>query len=228
MAHILLVEDEDKVSSFIKKGLQEHHYHVDVARDGVDGLTHVLQQTYDVIILDVMLPLINGVDLCRQIRQKQTQVPILMLSALGTIDDKVSGLHAGADDYLIKPFHFNELLARIEAMLRRRNIAETTNHVLNFADLKLDTWDKTAERDGKKIALTAKEYVLLELFLKNPNKLLSREYIMEKVWGLNFDTGTNMVDVYVNYLRNKVQKGFETKIIHTVIGMGYIMKEQRQ
>lgn len=227
MAHILLVEDEDKVSSFIKKGLNEHHYHVDVAKDGIAGLTNVLQQSYDLIILDVMLPLINGIELCRQIRQKQAQVPILMLSALGTIDDKVNGLHAGADDYLIKPFHFNELLARIEALLRRRNIAETTSHVLSFGDLKLDTWDKTAERAGKRIALTAKEYVLLELFLKNPNKLLSREYIMEKVWGLNFDTGTNMVDVYVNYLRNKVQKGFDTKLIHTVIGMGYIMKEQR-
>jgi two-component system, OmpR family, copper resistance phosphate regulon response regulator CusR len=227
MAQILLVEDEDKVSSFIKKGLNEHHYHVDVARDGVAGLTEVLQKSYDLIILDVMLPLINGIDLCRQIRQKQTQVPILMLSALGTIDDKVVGLQAGADDYLLKPFHFNELLARIEALLRRRNIAETVDHTLSFADLKLDTWDKTAERAGKKIALTAKEYVLLELFMRNPNKLLSRDHILEKVWGLNFDTGTNMVDVYVNYLRNKIQKGFDTKLIHTVIGMGYIMKEQR-
>jgi len=227
MARILLVEDEDKVSSFIKKGLNEHQYTVDVARDGVAGLTEVLQQTYDLIILDVMLPLINGIDLCKQIRQKQAQVPILMLSALGTIDDKVNGLHAGADDYLIKPFHFNELLARIEALLRRRNLNESTNHLIIFSDLKLDTWDKTAERAGKKITLTAKEYVLLELFLKNPNKLLSREYITEKVWGLHFDTGTNMVDVYVNYLRNKIQKDFDKKLIHTVIGMGYILREQQ-
>ncbi|MVN90799.1 response regulator transcription factor [Mucilaginibacter aquatilis] len=227
MAKILLVEDEDKVSSFIKKGLEEHHYQVDVAKDGIAGLTNVLQDSYDLIILDVMLPLINGIDLCKQIRQKQSQVPILMLSALGTIDDKVTGLHAGADDYLIKPFHFNELLARIEALLRRRNMAETTTHVLTFADLKLDTWDKTAERAGKKITLTAKEYALLELFMRNPGKLLSREFMLEKVWGLNFDTGTNMVDVYVNYLRNKVQKGFDNKLIHTVIGMGYIMKVQQ-
>jgi len=227
MASILLVEDEEKVSSFIKKGLNEHQYQVQVAKDGISGLTNVIQSNYDLIILDVMLPLINGIDLCGQIRQKQPQVPILMLSALGTIDDKVKGLHAGADDYLLKPFHFNELLARIEALLRRNKSAETISHVLTFSDLKLDTWDKTAERAGTKIALTAKEYVLLELFIKNPNKLLSREYIMEKVWGLNFDTGTNMVDVYVNYLRNKVQKGFDTKLIHTVIGMGYIMKEQR-
>lgn len=227
MARILLVEDEDKVSSFIKKGLNEHQFTVDVARDGVAGLAEVLQQTYDLIILDVMLPLISGIDLCKQIRQKQAQVPILMLSALGTIDDKVNGLHAGADDYLIKPFHFNELLARIEALLRRRNLNETSNHLLTFSDLKLDTWDKTAERAGKKITLTAKEYVLLELFMRNPNKLLSREYITEKVWGLHFDTGTNMVDVYVNYLRNKIQKGFDKKLINTVIGMGYILREQQ-
>jgi two-component system copper resistance phosphate regulon response regulator CusR len=227
MTQILLVEDEDKVASFIKKGLNEHQYQVDIAKDGITGLTHVLQSSYDLVILDVMLPIINGIDLCRQIRQKQPQLPVLMLSALGTIDDKVNGLQAGADDYLLKPFHFNELLARIEALLRRRSIAETVNHVLTFSDLKLDTWDKTAERAGIKITLTAKEYVLLELFLKNPNKLLSREYITEKVWDLNFDTGTNLVDVYVNYLRNKVQKNFRTKLIHTVIGMGYILKEQQ-
>ena len=227
MACILLIEDEEKVSSFIKKGLNEHHYEVQVANDGIAGLTSALQKNYDLIILDVMLPHINGIELCRQIRQVQPQLPILMLSALGTIDDKVKGLHAGADDYLLKPFHFNELLARIEALLRRGSVSQTENHVIAFSDLKLDTWDKTAERAGNKIVLTAKEYVLLELFMKNPNKLLSREYITEKVWGLNFDTGTNMVDVYVNYLRNKVQKGYSTKLIHTVIGMGYILKEQK-
>ena len=227
MFKILLVEDEEKVSSFIKKGLTEHQYAVHVAQDGVAGLTSVLQDSFDLIILDIMLPIIDGIELCRQIRQKHPRVPIIMLSALGTIENKVSGLQAGADDYLLKPFHFNELLARIEALLRRSNLAaETPNHILVFSDLKLDTWDKTAERAGKKITLTAKEYVLLELFMNHPGKLLSREYILEKVWGLNFDTGTNMVDVYVNYLRNKIQKGFDTKLVHTVIGMGYIMKEQ--
>ncbi|WP_462265628.1 response regulator transcription factor [Mucilaginibacter sp.] len=226
MINILLVEDEDKVSAFIQKGLIEHQYAVEVARDGVAGLTSFLQNTYDLIILDVMLPLLNGIELCRQIRQQQPQVAILMLSALGTIDDKVNGLHAGADDYLLKPFHFNELLARIEALLRRRKTTEPLNHTLVFSDLKLNTANKTAERAGQNIALTAKEYVLLELFMQNPNRLLSREYILEKVWGLNFDTGTNMVDVYVNYLRNKVQKNFDKKLIHTVIGMGYILKEQ--
>ncbi|MCC8410133.1 response regulator transcription factor [Mucilaginibacter sp. UR6-1] len=227
MTRICLVEDEEKVSSFIKKGLEEHNYTVDVAADGVAGLTMMLQNKYDLFILDMMLPLLSGMELCRQIRQKQQDAPILILSALGTIDDKVNGLHAGADDYLVKPFHFKELLARIEALMRRRQPADAAgSHYLNFSDLKLNIWDKTAERAGKQIALTAKEYALLELFIRNANKLLSREYITEKVWGINFDTQTNMVDVYVNYLRNKIQKGFDKKLIHTVIGMGYILKEQ--
>ncbi len=224
---ICLVEDEEKVSAFIKKGLEEHNFHVDVAPDGVAGLTMLLQQQYDLFILDMMLPLLNGMELCRQIRQKQPEAPILILSALGTIDDKVNGLQAGADDYLVKPFHFKELLARIEALLRRRQQTNVDKgHFLTFADLTLNTWDKTAARSGKQIALTAKEYALMELFIRNPNKLLSREYITEKVWGIHFDTQTNMVDVYVNYLRNKIQKGFDKKLIHTVIGMGYILKEQ--
>jgi|SRR5215217_2529044 len=225
MAHILLVEDEEKVASFITIGLQEHNHEVDVMNDGFDGLNAALGKTYDLIILDVMLPIINGIELCRQIREHKLKVPVLMLSALGSVDDKVNGLKAGADDYLLKPFHFSELLARIDALMRRQQlVAEVNDHMLTFEDLKLNTWDKTAERGGKQIMLTAKEYALLELFLRNPNKLLSREFITEKVWGLNFDTGTNMVDVYVNYLRNKIQKGFDKKLINTVIGMGYILK----
>ncbi|TWR27161.1 response regulator transcription factor [Mucilaginibacter achroorhodeus] len=225
MAKICVVEDEEKVSSFIKKGLAEHNYEVDVAATGEAALKLFDSNDYDLVILDVMLPDMTGIEVCHQLRMDEPQIPVLMLSALGTIDDKVSGLHSGADDYLVKPFHFNELLARIEAMLRRRKLADSDSHVLSFADLRLNTWDKTAERDGKQINLTAKEYSLLELFIKNPNKLLSREQIMERVWGINFDTGTNMVDVYVNYLRNKIQKGFEKKLIHTVIGMGYILKD---
>lgn len=225
MANILLVEDEEKVASFIKHGLYEHNHEVVVVKDGFEGLNAAISKKYDLIILDVMLPIINGIALCRQIREHQVHVPVLMLSALGTIDDKVNGLKAGADDYLLKPFHFNELLARIDALMRRQHaVANTDEHTISFEDLKLNTWDKTAERAGKQIALTAKEYALLELFLRNPNKLLSREYITERVWGLNFDTGTNMVDVYVNYLRNKMQKGFDKKLIHTIIGMGYILK----
>ncbi|MFA6084344.1 response regulator transcription factor [Mucilaginibacter sp.] len=225
MDNICLVEDEDKVSSFIKKGLNEHNYEVDIADNGEAALDMILQKDYNLVILDVMLPGMSGIELCRQLRKHQPQLPVLMLSALGTIDDKVNGLHSGSDDYLVKPFHFNELLARIEALLRRKKLADGDSHILSFGGLKLNTWDKTAEREGKQILLTAKEYSLLELFIKNPAKLLSREYIMERVWGINFDTGTNMVDVYVNYLRNKIQKGFEKKLIHTVIGMGYILKD---
>ncbi|OOQ57045.1 response regulator transcription factor [Mucilaginibacter pedocola] len=225
MDTICLVEDNDKVSSFIKKGLTEHKYGVDVIDNAEDALQMMQQKPYNLVIFDVMLPGMSGIDLCREIRKTQPSLPILMLSALGTIDDRVNGLKSGADDYLVKPFHFNELLARIEALLRRKKVSEEENHILSFGGLKLNTWDKTAERDGQQIVLTAKEYSLLELFIRNPAKLLSREYIMEKVWGINFDTGTNMVDVYVNYLRNKIQKGFDKKLIHTVIGMGYILKD---
>ncbi|TSD66463.1 response regulator transcription factor [Inquilinus sp. KBS0705] len=225
MNNICLVEDEDKVSAFIKKGLTEHKYGVDVFESGADALAALAQTDYNLVILDVMLPDMTGIEICRELRRQQPQVPVLMLSALGTIDDKVNGLHSGADDYLVKPFHFNELLARIEALLRRKKLAEGDSHILSFGGLKLNTWDKTAEREGVQISLTAKEYSLLELFIKNPGKLLSREFIMERVWGINFDTGTNMVDVYVNYLRNKIQKGFDKKLIHTVIGMGYILKD---
>lgn len=225
MDTICLVEDEEKVSSFIKKGLSEHGYQVVVHQNGRSALHAFMQHEYNLVILDVMLPDMSGIEVCKQLRIQLPQLPVLMLSALDTIDDRVNGLQSGADDYLVKPFHFNELLARIEALLRRKKLAETSNHILTFGGLKLNTWTKTAERDGKQITLTAKEYSLLELFLNQPNKLLSREYIMEVVWGINFDTGTNMVDVYVNYLRNKIQKGFDKKLIHTVIGMGYILKD---
>lgn len=225
MNNICLVEDEEKVSSFIKKGLAEHGYGVDIFDTGTEALAALAQTQYNLAILDVMLPDMTGIDVCKQLRVKQPQLPVLMLSALDTIDDRVKGLQSGSDDYLVKPFHFNELLARIEALLRRKKLSDEDNHILNFHGLKLNTWDKTAEREGKQIILTAKEYSLLELFLRHPGKLLSREYIMEIVWGINFDTGTNMVDVYVNYLRNKIQKGFDKKLIHTVIGMGYILKD---
>jgi len=179
------------------------------------------------MILDVMLPDINGIELCRQIRQSDTKTPILMLTALDQVQNKVSGLKAGADDYMVKPFHFIELLARIEALLRRKVVNDTEEHVLEFDDLKLDTWSNIAERAGKQVSLTAKEFTLLELFLRHPNKVLSREYIAEQVWKIDFDTGTNFIDVYVNYLRNKIEKGHKNKLIHTVIGMGYVLKSDK-
>jgi two-component system copper resistance phosphate regulon response regulator CusR len=222
MNQVFLVEDEQKVAAFICKGLEEHNYKVKTAKNGADAKTMVAAEE-----LDIMLPDISGIELCRQIRLNNTKTPILILSALDQVQNKVAGLKAGADDYLVKPFHFSELLARIEALLRRHNIAPTEEHTLEFDDLKLDTWSNIAERAGNQITLTAKEYTLLELFMRNPNKILSREYIAEQVWGIDFDTGTNFIDVYVNYLRKKVEKGFPKKLIHTVIGMGYTLRNDR-
>lgn len=228
MNNICLVEDEQKVAAFICKGLEEHGYKLTVAATGESAIALLNSQVFDLLILDVMLPDNNGIDLCRQIRQTDTNTPILMLTALDQIQNKVAGLKAGADDYLVKPFHFSELLARIEALLRRQaaNVKEE-DHILLFDDLKLDTWSNIVERDGVEIALTAKEYTLLELFMRYPNKILSREYIAGQVWNIDFDTGTNFIDVYINYLRKKIEKGFKTKLIHTVIGMGYILRASK-
>jgi len=227
MNQVCLVEDEQKVSAFICKGLEEHGYKVKIARNGEEAKSVIASADFDLLILDIMLPDINGIELCRQVRLFNTAAPILMLSALDQVQNKVEGLKAGADDYLIKPFHFSELLARMEALLRRKNISPKEDHIIEFDDLKLDTWSNIAERAGRQIALTAKEYTLLELFMRNPNKILSREYIAEKVWGIDFDTGTNFIDVYVNYLRKKIEKDFKKKLIHTVIGMGYTLRNDR-
>lgn len=225
MNRICLVEDEHKVSAFIKNGLEENEYLVNVATDGARGIELIENGNFDLIILDIGLPVINGIEVCKRVRANNAQVPILMLTALGAVDDKVTGLKAGADDYLVKPFHFNELLARIEALLRRKTVIHTEAEVLKFADLELDTGSKTARRAGKSVTLTAKEYALLELFLRNPEKILSRQYIAERVWGIGFDTGTNFIDVYISFLRNKIEKGFDGKLLHTAIGMGYVLKQ---
>ncbi|WP_157566628.1 response regulator transcription factor [Mucilaginibacter arboris] len=222
MINILLVEDEEKVAAFIKKGLEENQFNVELAPDGAAALKRVLNMEYSLIILDVMLPYVNGVELCRQIRLKNTEVPILMLTALGTVEDKVKGLKAGADDYLLKPFHFNELLARIEALLRRKN--QSAAPVLEFEDIVLNTLNNEVTRAGTAVNLTAKEFDLLALFIRNKNKILTRQTIAKEVWGIDFDTGTNMIDVYVNYLRKKIEKGHDRKLVHTVIGKGYILK----
>jgi two-component system copper resistance phosphate regulon response regulator CusR len=219
------MEDEEKVAAFIKKGLAENGYNVTVAGNGPDARIQIAENKYDLLIFDVMVPVINGIDMVRLIRQTDTVTPILLLTALGSTADKVRGLKSGADDYLVKPFHFEELLARVGALLRRQEaIADATQHLV-FSGLSLDTFTKTAERDGKIISLTAKEYALLEMFMRNPNKMLSRQHIAETVWGIDFETGTNVIDVYVNYLRNKVDKGFDVKLIRTVVGMGYILKD---
>ncbi|MEX8546255.1 MAG: response regulator transcription factor [Mucilaginibacter sp.] len=222
MVSILLVEDDDRVASFIKKGLEENQYTVELAKDGAAALKFGLNKEYGLIILDIMLPYVNGVEICKQLRVKNEQVPILMLTALGTVDDKVKGLKAGADDYLLKPFHFSELLARMEALLRRKKQNDT--HLLGFEDIELNTLNYEAKRGGRPVALTVKEFDLLVFFIRNKNKILARQLIAKEVWGIDFDTGTNMIDVYVNYLRKKIEKDYDRKLIHTVIGKGYIFK----
>jgi len=220
---ILLVEDEKKVAKFIQQGLEEEHYAVDVAHDGEKGLQMALNENYDVLILDVMLPKMNGLDLIKTVRAKHKTTPTLMLTAKTATEDKVAGLDSGADDYLTKPFAFEELVARVRSLLRRG--AQEKSTILKVADLELDTVTHKAKRMNKTIELTAKEYSLLEYFMRNKERVLSRTIIAEHIWDYNFDTGTNIIDVYVNHLRNKVDDGFERKLIHTVRGVGYVMKE---
>jgi DNA-binding response OmpR family regulator len=223
MLKILLIEDEVNVSAFIKRGLEEQSHQVDVAYDGTTGKSLAFQNEYDVIILDIVLPNSNGWDVCKSIRSRQVNTPILMLSALGTLDDKVKGLDIGADDYLTKPFKFKELEARIRALARRKYVSE--QELFTIDDLEVDLSAKIARRNGQEVQLTSREFRLLEYFIKNKGRVLSRMQILEAVWEVDFDLGSNVVDVYVNYLRNKIDKKYKNKLIHTVIGMGYIMKE---
>ncbi|MBD79116.1 MAG: DNA-binding response regulator [Crocinitomicaceae bacterium] len=224
---ILLVEDEPRVSSFIKKGLDEQGHNVTPAYDGVMGLKLATSDTFDVIILDIVMPGLNGIELCQQLRDKHNiTTPILMLTALGSTDDVVTGLETGADDYLTKPFKFKELLARIGALSRRGARSQNNkSELLKVQDLKMNVTSKEVFRDGREIVLTAREFELLEYLLKNKNRVVSRTRILENVWGVDYDLGTNVVDVYINYLRKKVEAGFPGKIIKTVIGMGYIIKD---
>jgi two-component system copper resistance phosphate regulon response regulator CusR len=222
--NILLIEDEPKVAAFIKKGLEEQFHHVSSAYDGILGSKLALEQEFDLIILDVVLPGMGGFEVCKQVRQYKKELPILMLSALGTVNDKVTGLENGADDYLTKPFHFEELLARIKALDRRRSMV-LPGTVFQIDDLIMDSYRKTVTRAGKLILLTVKEFTLLEVLMNNKNRVLSRVYIAEFVWGINFNRGTNLIDVYINYLRAKIDKGFDKQLIHTVIGMGYTIRD---
>jgi two-component system copper resistance phosphate regulon response regulator CusR len=226
---ILVVEDEQKVAEFIKKGLEENGYDVDIAYDAFTGERLYLNKAYNMLILDVIIPGINGIELCRKIRTTNARVPILMLTALGTTDDKVTGLDAGADDYLVKPFEFRELLARIRALTKRPlpNKPEEAPNFLSVADLVLDLDKKMAIRAGKKISLTAKEYGLLEYLIRNKGRVVSKQDISEKVWDINFDTGTNVVEVYVNILRKKIDRDFSVKLIQTRVGLGYIIQEEQ-
>ncbi|MFN3377982.1 response regulator transcription factor [Runella zeae] len=222
---VLIVEDEPKLAAFVKKGLEEQSWEVDVAFDGQMGSSLALSNHYDVIVLDVNLPKINGFELANLLRRENLRTPILMLTALGTINDKISGFDAGADDYLVKPFEFQELIVRLRALQKRNSESGPVTNLLKIADLELDLNERIARRGGNRIELTAKEFGLLEYFIRNKGRVVSRVDIAEKVWDIHFDTGTNTIDVYVNFLRKKIDKEFEHKLIHTVVGMGYIMKE---
>ncbi|MFD2581376.1 response regulator transcription factor [Pedobacter vanadiisoli] len=225
MLKIGIAEDDPKIAELLKSALEENDYQVLTVANGIDALDLFLSQSFNLLIIDVMMPGLNGMQLCKHIREKAMNVPILMLTALGTVDDKVTGLEAGADDYLVKPFHLKEFLARVAALLRRQSGADVkTGHKLHFEDLVLDTYSKEVSRGGKPIELSAKEFVLLELFMRNPNRLLSRQFIAEQAWNISFETGTNVIDVYINFLRKKIEKDFERKLIHTKINMGYILK----
>ncbi|MGN6440150.1 MAG: response regulator transcription factor [Agriterribacter sp.] len=224
--NILLVEDEPTVISLIQRGLAEQNISVSVALDGSTGLQMATNHNFDLVLLDIMLPGLNGIEVCKALRKENINTPILMLTALGSTENVVTGLDSGADDYLAKPFKLSELYARIRALGRRRSTLIKEESILEIGGLRLNTLNKNASRDDKPITLTATEYKLLEYFMKNANRVLSRMEILEHVWDINFNMGTNVVDVYVNYLRKKIDKDFETKMIHTLVGMGYMLKTE--
>jgi DNA-binding response OmpR family regulator len=224
---VLVVEDQIKMASFLKKGLNEVGYAVDVAECGSAAESFLAQGEYDIVILDVMLPDQSGIDTARHIRRDGYAGPILMLTALSTTKDKVNGLDAGADDYLTKPFSFDELHARVRALLRRKSAGSNqfASNTLKYSDIELDLIQRKARRAGQQISLTAKEFALLEYFLRNPERPLGRVSIAEHVWDINFDSESNVIDVYINLLRKKVDTPFSKKLIHTLVGTGYVLKE---
>ncbi|MFN7905640.1 MAG: response regulator transcription factor [Pseudobdellovibrionaceae bacterium] len=224
---MLVVEDQQKMSQFLKQGLQGAGYAVDVAEGGFSAEALASQNEYDLILLDLMLPDQNGIDTARHLRRDGYSGPILMLTALSTTKDKVNGLDAGADDYLTKPYSFDELLARVRALLRRKNSRNETNSLLKYGDLEMNLIQRTVLRSNKNVALTSKEFSLLEYFLRNIERPVSRAQIAEHVWDIQFDTESNVIDVYVNLLRKKVDHPFPIKLIHTLVGTGYVLKENR-
>ena len=223
----MVVEDEQKIADTLKLGLTENGYVVDTAYDGNIGLKLYQQNDYNLVILDLNLPGINGYDLCKQIRATDPSIPVIMLTALNSLENKIEGYDAGADDYIIKPFEFRELLMKIRVLLRRTmNQQIPTGTLLKAGDLLMNLDSKEVSRGGKKISLTAKEFQLLEYLLRNRNRVVSRADIAINVWDIDFDTNTNVIDVYINYLRNKVDKPFDYKLIQTQVGMGYVLKER--
>jgi heavy metal response regulator len=222
---ILLVEDDKHIARFVKKGLTENGFSVEVAFHGQEGLTFALQKSYDLAILDILLPGVEGTEILRRMRERDIRTPVIFLTAKDTEKDIVEGLNLGADDYLVKPFSFNELLARIRALLRRGKLAEPASR-LQIANLIVEVEGHRVFRDRTKIELTPKEYALLEFFMRHPGEIVTRTMISEKIFGYHFDTGTNIVDVHVSHLRNKIDKDFEPKLIHTVKGVGYVFEER--
>lgn len=223
---LLFVEDEPKITAFVKRGLDENGFETDIAYDGLVAERMIRANTYNVIILDVNLPHKNGFEICSDLRKNNNHTPVLMLTALSSTENKLSGFDAGADDYLAKPFEFLELLARVKVLARRSTGSLDTSETLRFADVELNLTTKIAKRSGKAIELTAKEFLLLEYFIRNKKRVISRAELAEKIWDITFDTGTNVIDVYVNFLRKKIDKGFDQKLIHTQIGFGYVMKDE--
>lgn len=221
---LLIVEDEPNLLSVLRKGLSEKNHDVSAALDGATALAMIAQSTFDVIVLDVMLPDINGIEICRRLRAANNYVPILMLTALNSSDNIVTGLNAGADDYMAKPFRFTELEARVNALARRAGQEHKQAEIVRVEDLTINLKAKTVTRGENSIALTAKEFGLLYYLAKNSGSILSREKILDNVWNINFDMNTNVVDVYINYLRNKIDKPFKNKLIHTIKGFGYVLK----
>jgi two-component system, OmpR family, copper resistance phosphate regulon response regulator CusR len=226
MAKLLVVEDEIKTARTLQQGLEEHGYSVLVAHDGVSAEELVAQHRFDLIIMDVIIPRLGGLELCKRLRERGYHMPVIMVTALGLTSDKLRGFDSGSDDYLTKPFDFEELLARVKVALGRTRKQSNSANVLEYNGLSLNLDTREAKRDGKSLSLTAKEYALLEFLVRNHEKVVSKDEIAEKVWNVKFDTGTNVVEVYVSYLRNKVDKGFEQKLIHTRKGMGYILREE--
>ena len=222
---ILLAEDEPKLGQIIQEELTRQGYHTDVAYDGLVAETLFAQHNYSLVLLDVNLPYKNGLALCKEFREAKKNMPIIMLTALGEIQDKMDAFNLGADDYIVKPFHFNELFARIKVFLKRADSNSEPSEKLTVGDLEIDLLDKTVIKANQVINLTAKEFALLVLLAKSKGKVISKQEILEKVWGLSFDTGTNTIEVYISFLRNKIDKPFDSKLIHTKPGFGYFLKE---
>jgi two-component system copper resistance phosphate regulon response regulator CusR len=223
---ILIVEDESKVAAFISKGLLTQNLLNDIAKSGLEAIELFNKNHYDLIILDIGLPDISGLNICEHIRKSNQSIPILMLTAMGSLSDKLSGFEVGTNDYLVKPFDFMELLVRVKSLLQFSRSDIKSSETIQVSDLELDLKEKVARRSGKEIELTAREFNLLEYLMKNRGRVVSKIELAENVWDINFDTRTNFVEVYINYIRNKVDKGFSNKLIHTVVGMGYMLKQK--